>query len=252
MRFPTEQKKVGFVICGTQKGGTTALYAYLKKHPEIAVSDSKEVHFFDDDEKFSKGEPDYSKYHARFSPKKSHKLVGESTPQYMYWESAPKRMWEYNPDMKLIVLLRNPIDRAYSHWNMGRTKNHHDLSFWDAITKEKEVAREALPLQHKEHSYIARGHYLEQLKRLWAYFPKEHVLVIKSEDLKEKPEKTLFLVCEFLRITPFKQITAKNVHVRPYKSRMSDKEKEYLRSVFEPGIRELEAELNWDCDNWLN
>jgi len=243
--------KVDFAICGTQKGGTTALYAYLRKHPEICMAKKKELHFFDKEDNFPCGATDYSRYHSAFDPKKSHKLVGEATPIYMYWYNAPKRLWQYNPDMKLIVILRNPIDRAYSHWNMERIKNRDALSFWEAIQTEARRCQEALPYQHRRFSYMDRGFYIEQLRRLWTYFTRENVLILRNEDLLFRPHETLQQTCDFLDVTPFRRIRAGNEGSRPYTSAISDREKEYLRSVFEYEIRGIERLLGWDCSNWL-
>lgn len=243
---------VNFVICGTQKGGTSALDSYLREHPEICMADKKEVHFFDNESFYANGKPDYSIYHSFFSPKPSHKLVGEATPIYMYWHDAPWRMWEYNPNMKLIVVLRNPIDRAYSHWNMERSRNAESLPFWDAIQNEQQRCREALPYQHRVFSYVDRGYYLEQLRRLWHYFSKDKVLVLKNDYLKNQPNEALKEVCSFLGIDNFENVNAREVHSRPYSSKMSDKEKEYLRFIFEYEIRGLERELGWELTSWLS
>lgn len=245
-------RHVDFIICGTQKGGTTALNAYLRDHPDICLPDKKEVHFFDDEDAFVSNTPDYFKYHALFEPKNDNQLIGEATPIYMYWHEAPRRIWEYNPNIKLIVLLRNPIERAYSHWNMMQIKNMDDSSFWHAIQNEQERSRSALPLQHRVYSYIDRGFYLEQLRRLWMYFPKHQVLVIKNEHLKNQPNETLQVVCDFLGVTPFQSIEPKNKHSRPYTSTMSEKEKKHLRFIFEYEIREIERVLGWNCSDWLN
>lgn len=245
-------RMVDFIICGTQKGGTSALDAYLREHSEICMADMKEVHFFDNDSFFRNSKSDYSKYHSFFSPKPSHKLIGEATPIYMYWRKAPKRIWQYNPNMKLVVVLRNPIDRAYSHWNMERTKKIDRLPFWDAIQKEQERCREALPHQHRYYSYIDRGFYLEQLQRLWKYFPKDQVMVIKNEYLRKQPHKAIKDVCDFLGINHFSDIKIRDVHSRPYKSKMTDKEKKYLQSIFEHEIRDIERVLGWDCSDWLS
>ncbi|MBI5429513.1 MAG: hypothetical protein HY938_03525 [Nitrosomonadales bacterium] len=88
--------KVDFLVCGAQKSGTTTLDAYLREHPEICMSSQKEVHFFDTEERFQNDRVDYSQYHAAFSSDSSHKRIGESTPIYMYWHEAPKRIWQYN------------------------------------------------------------------------------------------------------------------------------------------------------------
>ena len=243
---------VNFLICGTQKGGTSALDAYLREHPEICMVDKKESHFFDNESVFCKITPDYSKYHSFFNPKSSHQLLGETTPIYMYWHDSPRRIWQYNPHMKIIVILRNPIDRAYSHWNMERSRKTDDLPFWDAIQNEQERCREALPYQHRVYSYIDRGFYLEQLRRLWFYFSKDNVLVLKNEYLKNQPQEALQDVCDFLGVDRFAGVATKDVHSRPYPSQMSDKEREYLRFVFEHEIRGIERVLGWDCSDWLS
>jgi sulfotransferase family protein len=242
---------VDFIICGTQKGGTSALDVYLRGHPNICMAEKKEVHFFDNEDAFRDGTPDYSQYHSVFKPNLTTQILGEATPIYMYWRDAPRRMWQYNPNLKLIVLLRDPIDRAYSHWNMKRVLDAEALSFWEAIEREPDRCREALPYQHRVYSYVDRGFYLEQLRRLWSFFPKERVLVLKSDELKCQPVQTLQRVCEFLNVDPLNGIEPVNVHSRPYKSPIGSKERQYLRSVFELEIRGLERVLGWDCSSWL-
>ncbi len=245
-------KPVDFLICGTQKGGTTALDNYLRSHPEICMASKKEVHFFDTETNFTHGRPDYYMYHSFFNPNESQKLLGEATPIYMYWHEAPKRIWKYNPDIKLIVLLRNPIERAFSHWNMEVNRNAEKLSFWEAIHDERERCREALPLQHIVYSYIDRGFYLEQLRRLWMYFPKKQVLVLKSEYLKNQPDKALNEICRFLKINEFKFFEEQIVFSTPYTSKITDKEREFLRIVFRYEIKGIEQVLKWDCSDWLS
>ncbi len=243
---------VNFLICGTQKGGTSALDSYLRDHPEICMAIQKEVHFFDNETLFLNGSPDYSQYHAYFRPEASHRVAGEATPIYMYWHNSPRRIWEYNQNMKLIVVLRNPVDRAYSHWNMERSRNAESLPFWDAIQKEELRCKEALPYQHRVYSYIDRGFYLEQLRRLWCYFSRDNVLVLKHEYLKDHPVECLKDVCDFLEVNHFNTVNPKEVHTLPYLSKMSDKEKEYLRFIFEHEIRGIERALGWDCSDWLS
>ena len=215
------------------------------------MASKKEVHFFDREHLFRSNRPDYSHYHRQFSPHPSHVLIGEATPIYMYWYDAPQRMWEYNPNLKLIVVLRNPIDRAYSAWNMERSRKKESLPFWDAIRNERERCREALPDQHRVYSYVDRGFYLEQLRRLWNYFPKDHVLVLKNEYLKKQPSDALADVCDFLGVDHFKAFQPRAVHSRPYAQQMSGQEREYLRFIFEFEIKDIERVLGWDCSDWL-
>ncbi len=246
------KRKVDFVIAGAQKGGTTALDAYLRTHPEIGMADVKEVHFFDNETFFRRQRPPYSKYHSFFIRNWSRKLWGEATPIYMYWREVPERLRQYNPDLKIIMILRNPIDRAYSHWNMEWVRKKEPLSFRDAIHREKERLQKALPGQHRVFSYIDRGRYVEQLQRIWTCFPKNQTLILKNEDLREAPLKTLNEVCCFLRIGRFDQLEPINAHSRPYACPMSREEREYLNRVFEPEIKNLQRLLGWDCSGWLN
>lgn len=245
----SQDRIVDFIICGTQKGGTSALDAYLREHPGICMADKKEVHFFDDESNFI-GKPNYSHYHGFFNPK-ANRLVGEATPIYMYWYDCPRRIWLYKPSMKIIVILRNPIERAYSHWNMERMRQAEKLSFWDAIQNESTRCREALPFQHRVYSYVDRGFYLEQLRRLWFYFSRENVLVLKHEQLKSQPEPVLAEICRFLGVENFKGVEQKDVHSRQYASPMTDRERACLQSVYEHEIHGLERALNWDCSDWL-
>ena len=249
---PKHERRVDFVICGTQRGGTTALFRSLQEHPDICWPIRKEVHFFDSERNFRAKKPRYSEYQSFFNPQSFHKVLGETTPAYMYWYDAPKRIWQYNPNMKLIMILRNPIDRAYSHWNLTRHRDP-DVSFWDAIRNERERCRSALPLQHRFFSYVDRGFYVEQLRRLWTYFDERQMLIVRNEDLRSRPQDVIDKICRFLGIQAFPE--AKPPIARepryPYQGQMSTRERDYLRHVFEYEIRNLERILRWDCSRWL-
>jgi len=244
-----KSSKINLILAGTQKGGTSALDIYLRKHNEILMANTKEVHYFDTENNFS-SEIDYATYHSNFSLPTNRKIIGESTPIYMYWYHAPQRMWAYNPEMKIIVVLRNPIDRAYSHWNMERERGKEQLSFFEAIHNEQSRCKESLPLQHRVYSYIDRGYYCEQLKRLFHFFPKESVLVLKSQELKNNLTYTLNEISDFLEIEQFKKIKHKNIHSRKY-TKINENDKYYLKDVYNYEIKQLEKLLSWDCSDWL-
>jgi hypothetical protein len=114
--------KVDFIIVGTQKGGTTALQKFLSLHPEIFMSSRKELHFFDKGDfcGWIDSEKSFEDYHLNFCPSSNHKIVGEATPSYMYWEKAPIRIQKYNAQMKMIFILRNPIVRKFLAKIMNR------------------------------------------------------------------------------------------------------------------------------------
>jgi hypothetical protein len=244
------KNKVDFVIAGTQKGGTSALDAYLRTHPEICMAARKEIHFFDNEYIFRFSPIKYPIYHSYFNPRPHHRIIGESTPIYMYWLDAPRRIWHYNPRMKIVIVLRNPIERAYSHWN--KNKNADRLTFWDALQKERDRCKEAFPYQHRVFSYVDRGFYSEQLRRIWQYFPKEQVLLLRNEDLRNSPNDTLQRLADFLGIGCFQFVEAKNVHSSRYISTITAREKDYLKNVYQYEIKALERMLGWDCREWLS
>jgi hypothetical protein len=190
---------VNFVIGGTQKGGTSALDSFLRQHPQVCMSETrKELHFFDrvDEDR------DYRKYHANFRPRPQHRVIGEASPIYMYWETAPYRIWNYNPQMKWILILRHPVERAFSAWNMETKRGVESMSFCDAVEREAERCRETLPLQHRVYSYVDRGFYAHQVRRLFNIFGAENCLVILNEDLRRDHISTLRRVFEFLNVDP--------------------------------------------------
>jgi hypothetical protein len=250
LKVLSSKRRLDFVIAGAQKGGTTALDAYLRQHPEIGMADVKEVHFFDKNEFFRKNKRPYSFYHSFFSGVLSRKRIGETTPSYMYWRAIPQRIHDYNPAMKLIVILRNPIERAYSHWNMERERGTEHLPFGEALQAELVRAREAQPNQHKN-AYIYRGFYAEQLERIWNCFPKNQTLILKNEDLRKNSLPVLNDVCRFLEVSPFETVEYKEAHSRQYLAPMNSQDWEFLKRMLEPEIKKLEKLLGWDCSNWL-
>ena len=243
------EDSLNFVICGVQKGGTTALDAYLREHPEIGMADQKELHFFDNSANFEKN-VDYSVLHQSFSPGPGEKIFGECTPSYIYLSEVHQRLHEYNQELKLILLLRNPVERAYSHWQMEYRRNYETLSFSEAIRAEADRLANADDQQKRVFSYIDRGRYLPQLERLWRLFPKNNVLILKSEDLKMHPGKCLDKVCHFLGVTPFASIEQKNVHSQTYDAPLLTQDRKFLQALFLNEITALEQSLDWDLTAW--
>ncbi len=242
--------KVGFIVAGVQKGGTSALDLYLREHAELCLPQEKELHFFDTDHCFAVEPVNYAPYHVYFNPGPSHRLLGEVTPAYLYWPTAAERIARYNPAMQLIVVLRNPITRAFSHWNMSRRTGREPLPFRQALEAEPQRLR-ALPLElAKSFTYIDRGFYTRQLERLWRHFPREQTILFKSEDLLSAHDEVLARVADFLGITPFPPLAEKRAEVRGYNVAMSAEEKRYLASLFDTEISELERLLGWDCSAW--
>ncbi|MEP7061734.1 MAG: sulfotransferase domain-containing protein [Betaproteobacteria bacterium] len=250
-RIEAQPRPVGFVVAGTQKGGTSALETYLREHPEICMpKDVKEVHYFDDDTQFASDVDDYAAYHGHFQPRPWHKLLGDATPIYMYWEPVAQRIHRYNPAMKFIMLLRNPVSRAYSHWNMEVKKRREPVRFEEAVRTERERLRVATPLEHRRRAYTDRGFYSAQLRRIWAHFPVAQTLVLKSEAFHVDPEPALARIAAFLGVGAFPRTDRRDVYVLPYSRPMSGGARDYLRETFAGEIDELERMLGWDLADW--
>ena len=133
--FRTRRRKVerlDFILAGAQKSGTTALHYFLATQPKITMGDQQEMHFFDDDAMFA-GPLDYEQLHKHYPQLAPSTIAGDCTPSYIYYEPAAERIWQYNPKIKLLVLLRNPVERAFAHWNMQRFKGREPLDFFDAV-----------------------------------------------------------------------------------------------------------------------
>ena len=174
-----------FLIIGTQRGGTTSLYNYLMGRPGVGPAAVKELHFFD--KKFHKGSTWYRAHfptgiqkYAFELTRKHHFVTGEASAYYLFHPHAPRRIAQLLPDAKLIVLLRNPIDRAYSQYNFEVDLGRESLSFEDAVAAEEErIGKEReriladeryVSFDHSRYSYLARGVYVDQLRTGWASF----------------------------------------------------------------------------------
>jgi hypothetical protein len=202
-----------FIIIGGQRCGTTSLYHYLVGHPAVAPAFMKEVHFFDT--RYDKG---LNWYRAHFPLARERRrsrekgrlpmVSGEATPYYLLHPHAPKRIAASLPEVKLIALLRNPVNRAVSQYHHQVRMGAEPLSFEAAIEKEiREGAGERQKMLVDEayqspmfqgYSYLARGVYVEQLQRWHRHFEWERLLILCSEDLYRDPAATVQQVVEFL------------------------------------------------------
>ena len=210
-----------FIIIGAQKGGTTSLYNYLIEHPQIEPAFKKEVHFFDVN--FKKSIMWYRSFFPSLLYKNYKKLTskkeiisGEASPYYIIHPHAPKRIFSVIPKVKLIILLRNPVDRAYSHHSHQTQLGFEKLTFRNAIEKEEERlnGEEEKMLKEEKYesynfghfTYFKRGIYIDQLKKWFKYFPKEQILIIKSEIFFENPAKIVKQVFKFLELPNWSDI----------------------------------------------
>lgn len=213
-----------FIIVGAQKCGTTSLYAYMCQHPQVMPGLIKEVHFFDLN--YNRG---IGWYRAHFPLKREiarqeqvmckRVITGEATPYYIFHPHAPRRMAETLPNAKLILLLRNPVKRAFSHYNHNRRKGREPLDFGQAVDREeirlrgemeRMLADESYQSYNYQHfSYVRRGIYIEQIMRYKKFFAPEQLLIIKSEDLFGNPILIFRQIRKFLELDEY---VPRNMH----------------------------------------
>jgi hypothetical protein len=247
LRLRQSRALPGAVILGAQKCSTSSLHNYLTQHPGVIAPLRKEVHYFDIN--YARGE---AWYRAHFGREHEPGLNLDSSPYYLYHPAVPGRMHELLPDARLIVLMRDPVRRAYSHYWHERDKGRENLSFEDAITAEPERLGRAEEMlasgeiasshEHQQHSYLARGRYAEQLERWFELYPREQILVLRFEEFVREPLAGLNRTLAFLGLPAATAVNLEARNTRRYPP-MAEATEARLREYFEPHNRRLESLL---------
>ena len=252
-----------FIIVGAKKCGTTALYSYLTQHSSIAPAFKKEIYYFN--VSYAKGRSWYRAFfptvlerqYVRWTTKRQ-LLSGEATPDYLFNPHAARRAFETVPQARLIAILRNPVDRAFSFYNHNLRAGLESLSFEDAIDQEEErlagerdktrADEEYFSFEYEHHSYLARGVYVDQLEDWLAYFSRSQLLVLSTEDLYNRPSETLGRALDFLGQPRWEPKEFKTLNSVPYPE-MHPETREKLQAYFEPHNRRLyeflDSDLGW-------
>ncbi len=247
-------KKVALFVGGVQKAGTRSLGAFFRNHPEVRVQKNKEGHFFDRPENFVSEQPyqeSLARYHAGFEGGASRQhLWCDITPDYIFRQGAIERIFRYNPDAKWIILLRHPIDRAYSAWNMEVNRGAEWLPFDRAI--ERELSGKTSPDRaHDRFCYVGRSRYQEQLNRLWRYFPEHQCCILPAENVWKNPGKHLEKVCDFAGIPPGEFTNYRQLHQGKYEQPMASQTRDWLTRLLHWEIFSLPQRVGWQENPWL-
>ena len=255
-----------FLIIGAEKSGTTALHYYLASHPDVVAPFTKELNYFSPETAFAiPDSPEYEWfariaegdldpairketlrwYHSQFRvpiPGR-HQLFYESTPCYLFFPQVARRIHAYRTDMKLIALLRDPVERAYSSWNMASQWAeypwiHDKRSFEAALSEEiEQLTRDPTTLKSY---YLRQGIYHEQLRRYFELFPRQQILIIEHGELLSNRSETLNTVCRFLGIPPFSSTRAwPELNVGTYSSGISPAIRDFLAEFYAPHNKAL-------------
>ena len=245
--------RVSFIVAGVQKAGTTAIHDFLAQHPHVALLRDQALHFFDKEEHFGSSrtgplnEPDYRILLGNFDPGWRWRVAGEVTADYLYYPRALERIARYNPEMKLIISLRNPIGRAFSQWNMRREKGQETLEFLDALKRDQEIGIWKRP---RGNAYIARSLYSPQLEKAFELFPRDQVFVLKYEDFRTDPFSVLDRIFDFLGVRGVSRLKNKERNRGSYSRKITMQEREYAAAIFDDDISRVEELLDWDCSDW--
>ena len=245
-----------FLVIGAQKSGTSSLFRYLDQHPQVRGSVPKEVHYFSGGvapapDAYARGE---GWYRAHF-PKKTAMGQGvrafEATPLYLLHPLAAGRIHALMPAVKLVAVLRNPTDRALSHY-FHNVRNNDLRAFREELGPAEAMAAEEERLApllatgdyrneiYRVASYKARGRYLEQLRRYMDIFPRENLLVLRAEDLFADPVGLMGLLADFLGIDPaLGRVDFKPMNVGQNREAVADGAREMLDAYFAPHNRAL-------------
>jgi len=249
-----------FIIIGTARSGSTSLYYNICQHPCVLSAAYDELGFFDSN--FHLGLNWYrSLFPTLFSKwivkqKKQFAITGEDTPFYIWNPLVAKRILKIIPNIKLIVLFRNPVDRAYSNYHLGVRAGSEKLSFEDAIQMElkkldkiNDEIEQDVNKYTTPRSYIAKGFYADQLKIWLELFSSEQLMIVSTEDLESNPQKTLDRIYNFLKIPKNHKLIPEKQKIASY-PKMKNKTREFLIDLYKKNNAELFTmigqKFDWD------
>ncbi|HUN22197.1 MAG TPA: sulfotransferase domain-containing protein [Anaerolineales bacterium] len=229
-----------FIIAGAQKTGTTSLHYYLSQHPELVTANVKEVHFFDggtqETDCYLNG---VDWYKAHFPLVRQGLMAFEASPRYMFIPFVPQRIYSLLPTVKLIFLLRNPTERAISHYFHNCSTGFEKLPVWDALHLEEQrlapsIATKAYrSVEFRRYSYKSRGLYAQQLELFYNLFSPSQILLLSSEQFFKDPLSTLKEVYDFIGVDSrqtVKNLSARNISEN--RTKVDSKIYDYLNEYF--------------------
>ncbi|WP_144054288.1 sulfotransferase domain-containing protein [Pleurocapsa sp. PCC 7319] len=247
-----------FIITGAKKCGTTSLFHYLSEHPNIGAPIKKEISYFDIN--FAKGNQWYKSFFPISLPgnESPYLITGEATANYICHPQAPQRIAKILPQVKLIALLRNPVDRAYSHYHHTKRIGREDLSFEEALKQEDFRVKQIEQIENNSfnfisnhhgaynYTYLSSGLYAEQLENWFAHFDEKQFLILKSEDYFSHPEIIFQQVLDFLELPNWSPKRFKKYNYNAYPQKMDSNTRKHLIEYFQPHNEKLYELLGVD------
>lgn len=241
--LPSRRVLPDYLIIGAQKAGTTSFHALIAEHPQVRGPIRKEIHYFDLNH--TKGDRWYRSFFPRTDAMSPASITGEASPYYLFHPHCAHRINKTVPDAKLIVLVRDPVDRAVSHYHHEVRLGYESRSLERALADEdamleREMARlgtdpRYTSFEHQHHSYRARGRYAEQIDRFCRTCSKDRILIVDSAELYGNPAAAAQRGYTFLGIDPaFEPARLKPKNKGKYQDRISPKTRHELEDHYRP------------------
>ena len=240
-----------FIVIGAQKSGTSSLFYYLSQHPQLVHPFRAEIHYFDGGlnpkvDNYQKGEAWYRTYFPLESKLRGGGKTYEVSPLYIFHPFCPERIHALLPGVRLIALLRNPVERAISHYHKNLRNGVENRPIMDAMKEEDEFIAKIHEMQDykskafRYYSYKSRGIYVDQLRKYLDYFPQEQMFILNSEEFFSSPSDSLSKLFDFVGIDKdFKPADLNPVNVGTNRKKVDDEVFEYLKDYFAQYNEEL-------------
>ena len=241
-----------YLIIGVQKSGTTSMINYFNQHPQIFLYED-EIHFFDSYQ-YLKGKEYYENIFKKKMPKNK-KFIGEKTPSYCFIPLCVPRIQKMYPTIKMIMVLREPIQRCFSQYMMICKKNNIKASnqhFYDTIKSIEHIKLKDIT-STQGYYYLQRGFYDEQIRHLYKYFPRKNIYIGVFEIIKENQEKEYNKMYEFIGASTSDTIDYSEIERKgEYKFELSLENKQYLYSIYKKYNAKLYKILGYPIKEWEN
>lgn len=246
--------RLDLAIVGVQKASTTALARYLDQHPRLCFPPAKETHFFwrqiRDGKPVDRREDQLERHYEACA---QNSLLCDATPVYSYWPFSLELLKQHSPNIKCVMVLRNPVLRAFSHWSMEVRRKREDLSFSEAIRTGRRRVMRAPGGVHKTYSYVERGFYADQVRRLKTLFPPDQVMLMRSDEVHGSSQ-TLHMLLEYASVGQI-EFTPISEHLSPgglegHRDWYDDFA--YLHSLYQDDLNELRKLVPFDVSDWID
>jgi len=239
------------MVIGSPRSGLSSIYHALAQHPQLQVIASADEAYFSNDQNFLRGTPRKSIYESAYKEVHEDLIRGEISSSYFTHPFAISRIQRYNPDVKLVIVLRNPAIRTYSHWQHAKSRGIEQRSFDEVVQSDKSSSDVLHFSSISPTDYMAHSLYSEYVSHIQQYFGPHQLLYVRTEDLKEDTEVALYRISDFIGV-PYFDLDIPAQNVQSYDQSLSAHLYEHLQEVHREDVCKLEALTGCDCSDWTS